>query len=126
MAIVTIPNEKELANNCPTINLAGQLWPIPVFAFKQNKIIVPIVIRLGKPGSLSDLNEKTMDDLGTAVFFALTRAHSTITIKEFEDWPIATADLIAALNVVAEQTGLLKPGEAQKSMEIMPPSTSTT
>ncbi len=43
------------------------------------------------------------------VFAALTRAHPSIAREEFEDWPIATWELVESIAVIAKQTGLLRP-----------------
>ena len=38
-------------------------------------------------------------------FAALTRGHPEIVRDEFENWPVATHELLAALPIIAQQTG---------------------
>lgn len=120
------PNATEIANGTATISIAGKQWPIPLLAFRQNKMIVPILIRLGKPNVLTEITEATMNDLGTMVFIALSRAHPTLTRDEFENWPIRSFELIGALDVIATQTGILVRGEAGQSVSTATPSTLIT
>jgi hypothetical protein len=86
----------------PTIIIAGRAWRIPLLAPRQNRVVLPGLMRLGKEpaeqyGTLLDI-----------VFAALTRAHPSIAREEFDDWPIATWELVESIPVIAKQTGLLR------------------
>ncbi|HWE05186.1 MAG TPA: hypothetical protein VG274_00670 [Rhizomicrobium sp.] len=88
--------------NDPTITIAGREWRIPPLAPRQNRVVLPGLMRLGKEpaeqyGTLLDI-----------VFAALTRAHPSMTREEFDDWPIATWELVESIPVIARQTGLLR------------------
>lgn len=83
----------------PKITLAGEEWDIPILAPKQNRIIVPAFLKLADPvnryAALLDI-----------VFTALTRARSDLKREEFEEMPILTSELIAALPVIQQQAGI--------------------
>src|SRR5689334_5779654 len=83
----------------PAITLAGKAWRVPLLAPRQNRIVVPALLRLGTG------NEMHYGLLLDIAFAALTRAYPGIVRDEFEDWPIAAHELLAALPVIARQTG---------------------
>src|SRR5438270_7687216 len=85
-----------------TIIIAGTEWPVPLLAPRQNRIVVPALMALG--GEPHAQYDRLLD----IVFAALTRAHASLARDEFENWPIATHELLAALPVIAKQTGLLR------------------
>jgi hypothetical protein len=88
--------------NDPTITIAGGAWPVPLLAPRQNRVVLPGLMRLGKEPA------EQYEPLLDIVFAALTRAHPSITRAEFEDWPIATWELVESIPVIAKQTGLLR------------------
>ena len=90
----------------PVIVVAQHEWRVPLFAPRQNRIVVPALMQLGTRV------EGRYDLLLDIVFAALTRTHPQITRTEFDDWPVATHELLAALPVIAQQTGLTR--EARK------------
>jgi hypothetical protein len=78
------------------------MWPVPHLAPRQNRIVVPALVRLGaqpqeRYGALLDM-----------IFAALTRAHPDLDREEFEDWPLPACELMDALPVIARQTGLMR------------------
>ena len=81
------------------IVIAGREWTVPLLAPKQNRVVVPALLRLATSGA------EQYDLLLDTVFAALTRASPDIVRDEFEDWPVTTRELLAALPVVAKQTG---------------------
>jgi hypothetical protein len=107
----------------PVIVIAGKEWHVPLLSPKQNRIIVPAlldvvprIIQMGAPADPSKqtgepvrLDTPTYDRLTDIVFHALTRAHPELTRADFDDMAIDTAELFAAVNVIARQAGLLKP-----------------
>lgn len=95
----------------PEVMIAGRKWTIPFLAPRQNRIVVPALLRLGTSGD----NRYTL--LLDIVFAALTRAQPGIVRDEFEEWPIATHELLDALPVIAERTGCLK----RRSGPVRPP-----
>jgi hypothetical protein len=86
----------------PVIVIAGREWTIPLLAPRQNRVVVPALMRLGMR------RDEQYDLLLDIVFAALTRAHPDIAREDFDDWPIATHELLNALPIVARQTGLLR------------------
>jgi hypothetical protein len=88
--------------HAPVIIIAGRGWPVPLLAPRQNRVVVPALMRLGEQPA------QHYEDLLEAVFAALTRAQPMLDRAEFEDWPIATWELVEAIPVIAIQTGLLK------------------
>ena len=96
----------------PTITIAARAWRIPHLAPRQNRIVVPALLRLGTSGK--DQYERLLD----IVFAVLTRAEPDLVRDEFEEWPIATHELLDAVPVIAERTGCLK----RRSGPVRPPS----
>jgi hypothetical protein len=92
----------------PVITIAGREWTVPMLAPRQNRVVVPALMKLGAHPV------RKYKDLLDAVFAALTRAHPKLDGAEFEEWPVATWELIDAVPVIARQTGLLKPGARDK------------
>jgi hypothetical protein len=84
----------------PVIVIAGREWRVPYLAPRQNRTVVPALMRLGT------CREEQYEFLLDIVFAALTRAHPDIAREDFEDWPVALYELVDALPVVAKQTGL--------------------
>jgi hypothetical protein len=81
------------------IMIAGREWRVPLFAPRQNRIVVPALLRLGTDAAAH------YELLLEIAFAALTRAHPDISRDDFDEWPIATHELIGALPVIAQQTG---------------------
>jgi hypothetical protein len=93
------------AMSTPTILIAARKWPVPLFAPRQNRIIVPAMMNLGaRP-------ETRYEELLDIIFTALGRADPGLDRGEFEDLPIATWEMLEALPTIARQTGLLKSGK---------------
>ncbi|HEY3778770.1 MAG TPA: hypothetical protein VGL35_12000 [Rhizomicrobium sp.] len=108
-------------SDTPTIRLAGRDWPVPVLAPRQNRIVVPTLLELipkigsaraGEPHSLAGLarylDTAAYDQLTDIAFAALTRAHPGLSRAEFDDFPIDTLELIAAVRTIALQAGLMR------------------
>ena len=115
----------------PVITLAGTSWPVPRLAPRQNRIIVPALLRLiprivqareqsleAREGDLAYLSrfvdEVTYDQLATVAYTALTRANPELMRSDFDDMPIQTLELIASIFIIARQAGLLRPATVPK------------
>jgi hypothetical protein len=113
------------ATEDPVITLAGKSWPVPRLAPRQNRIIVPALLRLiprivkareqsvaAREGDLAYLSrfmeEQSYDQLATVAYTALTRANPELKRSDFDDMPIHTLELIASVIVIARQAGLLR------------------
>ena len=88
--------------NDPAIPIAGRIWRIPPLAPRQNRIVLPALMSLG------ERPERRYDVLLDIVFAALTRADPALDRGDFEDWPVATFELLDALPAIARQTGFLR------------------
>lgn len=120
------------ADEHPAIFLAGKAWSVPTLAPRQNRIIVPLLLRLiprivearaaGVAAQQTGLawlghfvDEQTYDQLATISHTALTRAEPEITRAAFDDMAITTLELIDAIFVIARQAGLLRPAPVPPS-----------
>lgn len=117
----------DVCSDTPAITLAGREWPVPLLAPRQNRIVVPALLELipkilrardeaaarGETGSLAQvsryLDTAAYDRLTEVAFTALTRAHPALARTEFDDLPIDTFELIAAVRTIALQAGLIRP-----------------
>ncbi len=108
-----------------TMTLAGQEWPVPKLAPRQNRIVVPALFQLipkilraradadaaGEKGSYATLTRyldtESYDALAGLVFAALTRAHPQLARDDFDDMAIDTFELVAAVPTIARAAGLL-------------------
>ena len=105
------PNKALIDGVTPCVTLAGQDWPVPMLAPRQNRVVVPAIGRWAR----SDhglISTEQFDDAVMIVHTALTRGHPELTREAFEDLPITTLELMSALPVIARQTGLFKPPAA--------------
>lgn len=94
--------------NEPVIVIAGKEWPVPFLAPRQNRIVVPALMALdASPAQQYDL-------LLDIVFVVLTRASPELARDDFDDWPIATHELVDALPVITQRTGLMRAGPIQR------------
>jgi len=120
------PNADFLDGKTPTIEWAGKKWPIPLLAPKQNRHVIPALMRSMKvvagmspeklkSGSL-DVTEAQMDDLYDIVYWGLKRAHPTLTRDDFDDVDLPMMEMMKMIPVVAlASRGPTKPGEEANS-----------
>ena len=114
------------ASEDPTITFAGTEWPVPRLAPRQNRVVVPALLRLiprilaaraesvaAQEGNLAYLSrfmdESTYEQLAAVAYTALTRANPELKRSDFDEMPIDTLELIASISVIARQSGLLHP-----------------
>jgi hypothetical protein len=115
---MTSPNQELLSDErIPTVTLAGLTWPIPKLAIKQNEIILPILLRRAPQlaalaAGQGGMTTEFVHDCSTIVYWGLTRGHKGFTREEFDDMPIEVTEVLNAVTVVGQQTGLLKAREA--------------
>jgi hypothetical protein len=98
----TEPNKAHLSDGTPTISLGGVLWPIPKLTIRQLRRLqgkldptFDAVIRKTTP--FDALTPEQFDDLGLVVYVALTRAHPTLTLEEFEAMEMDWGEMVRAL-----------------------------
>lgn len=116
--------------DAPQILLGGRLWPIPLLAPRQLRIVVPGLMRFYKimgpvlaklgdientkevPPELEAMNASTFDLLCEVVAVALSRAHKGFKLDDLLDMPGVTfGELLATANVIARQGGMTKAEE---------------
>lgn len=106
----------------PKAMLNGVAYPVPRLVPRQQRIIMPKIMSLMKSmtvdGKVSPLNLTTeqYDDLLDVVFIGIQRATPALTRDEFLDTPINLLELIRAMDVISEASGLFKrqkPGGVQ-------------
>lgn len=85
----------------PSITLGDRDWNIPVLAPKQNRIIVPGLAKLA--GDDPSVRYELLLDI---CYTAITRAYPETKRDEFENMPVTTTQLFAALPVIAGQAGV--------------------
>lgn len=108
--ITTVPNAELLGkDDVLHIKLAGQEWPVPLLAPRQNNIIVPLFMRHAGQPSADLFTQERMQEISTIVFTALTRGHKSITRDEFDDMPISFPEMIDALEAIRIQARMFKP-----------------
>ncbi len=110
------PNAKFLDGVTPTIEWDGKQWPIPLLAPRENRIVLPAVMRSRitvqkMTQENAPMTTEEYDDLTLIVYWGLRRAHPSLTRDQFDDVPISTIDLLRAMTTVARQTGAVAVGE---------------
>ena len=57
---------------------------------------------------IQQLEPAFFDTIADALYWALTRAHPQLTRQIFDDMPIGTIEMIDAVGIVAQQTGMMR------------------
>jgi hypothetical protein len=122
-------NPAEIAS-APTIKLGAFTYPIPMLAPRQQRIVIPTLMKLMAEmtaGGADSFDTKSFsgpqyDALLSIVHTAITRAQPTLTMDEFIDRDCELSELMAALDVISAATGLIKraPAGAPPSGEAQP------
>jgi hypothetical protein len=119
-------------DGAPSITLGGREWKVPKLVHGQNKRIVPAAMRwmptllpLLAAAQAEDasaliaaadaLSEESYETLGMMARVAISQAHPGIGAGEFDQMPVSAMELLAALPVIIEQTGMFRkrqPGDA--------------
>jgi hypothetical protein len=101
-------------DTAPKVTLAGNEYPIPMLVPRQQRIVVPALMLLMKTMSVNgkvdptSLTTEQYDMLLDLVYVALTRGSPLLKRDDFLDMPTNMMELIVAMNVVAEQSGVMK------------------
>jgi hypothetical protein len=114
----------------PTMTLAGEEWSVPILAPRQNRVVVPLIdavlpkIDAARRKALVDpaddksaiipakwvtglIENGAYDDLCAICHAAITRARPDITREMFDDMPVASFELLAALPLIGRQAGMI-------------------
>jgi hypothetical protein len=98
----------------PKVTLAGKEYPVPLLVPRQQRIVIPKLLSLMKSMAVggridpTGLTTEQYDDLLDLVYVALTRGTPDLKRDDFMDMPSTMLELIAAMNTIAEQTGMMK------------------
>lgn len=112
-----------------SVIIGGKLWPVPVLAARQNKIIDPLILGLlpifaqwqdNREEALKKIGREQYDALLEISFVAISCIHRDLSREQFLDLPVTLPELIAAFSIIAQQTGVFQkssgedavPGEA--------------
>src|SRR4051812_1376490 len=91
----------------PTIRLAGKDYPVKPLVVKQLRIVVPAMMRL-RGARLDTITEAQFDDLVEIAFTAVCPCQPGLTRDAFTDLPIKAVELMKAIGVIAEQSGMVE------------------
>jgi hypothetical protein len=91
----------------PVISLGGKEFPVPLLAPRQQRIVIPAIMRL-RTMNAAAITQEQYDDLCEISLSAAQRGTPSLKRDEFLDMPIQVNELLSALPVIAKQTGLLK------------------
>jgi hypothetical protein len=118
------PNPKMDLSRAAVVELGGQEFFIPQLALRQARIVVPGLLKLmprlnaiqaridvGDPLGAALLERDDIELMIDVVHSGLTRAYPDFSREEVLDLEAGFTELIAALAVIARQTGLFAPTE---------------
>lgn len=104
--------------DAPAVTLGKREWKVPEFAARQNRRLLPLIMRsLSGLSDAMNLTQEQTDALFEAGYIALTRGYPNLTREQFDDLPVTASELMRALPIIAKQagmeTGKTAAGEAQ-------------
>lgn len=120
------PDSKIDCAGAPVVALGGAEFFVPALALRQARIAVPGLLKLlprlnaiqqrigaGDPLAAALLEQDDVELMIDVVHCGLTRAYPDFSRENLLDLQADFADLIAALAVIARQTGLFAPTESR-------------
>lgn len=115
----------------PTIQLAGQPYSIPQLAPRQQRVVVPAIMSFtnlmaNQDDFMKGMSTEQYDRLVDLVFVAVTRANPTMKKDDFLNMEITTRELLDAIPVIMQQTGIVKAVPAGESLSASAPQSSPT
>jgi hypothetical protein len=124
------PDPKVDCARAPVVCVAGQEFFVPVLALRQARIVVPGLLKLmprlnaiqtsigaGDPLAAASLDQDDVELMIDVVHCGLTRAYPDFTRDDLLDLAGGFTELIAALGIIARQTGLFAPADAPQAGE---------
>ncbi len=113
------PDPKVDCARAKVVELGGREFFVPMLALRQARIVVPGLLKLmprlnaiqariasGDPLGASELEQDDVELMIDVVHSGLTRAYPDFSREDVLDLQAGIADLVAALAVIARQTGL--------------------
>lgn len=114
----------------PIVVLGGRELFVPLLALRQARIVVPGLLKLmprlnaiqtrigvGDPLAATLLDQDDVDLMIDVVHGGLTRAYPEFSRDDLLDFQAGFTDLVAALGIIARQTGLFVPTDAAPAGE---------
>ena len=122
----------------PAIVLAGKNWPIPELSIRQLREVrgplmelhkrlfkamygasSPEIAKLKASATFETLDRNDFERLVVEpVYWGLTKAHPTLKLEEFLDWSVDEQELVSAVFVVQQQSGLFVPGQKSEAAPV--------
>lgn len=87
-------------------------WKVPMLSARQNRLIDPLMIRLlplftqKAEKGVPSLSNEDYESLQEIIFQAISKASPDLTREQFLELPVTLAEMMTALPIIAEQTGL--------------------
>jgi hypothetical protein len=124
------PDPKVDCARAPVVGLAGQEFFVPLLALRQARVVVPGLLKLmprlnaiqtrigaGDPLAATLLDRDDVELMIDVVHCGLTRAYPDFARDDLLDLQAGFTELVAALGIIARQTGLFAPADAPQSGE---------
>jgi hypothetical protein len=119
------PDPKIDCASAPVVALGGRELYVPLLALRQARIVVPGLLKLmprlnaiqtrmgvGDPLAATLLDRDDVDLMIDIVQCGLTRAYPDFSRDDLLDLQAGFTELVAALGIIARQTGLFAPMDA--------------
>ncbi|MCI4680175.1 hypothetical protein K9U39_10965 [Rhodoblastus acidophilus] len=120
------PDPKIDCARAPVVALGGEEFFVPTLALRQARLVVPGLLKLmprlnavqariaaGDPLGATLIDQDDVELMIDVVHCGLTRAYPDFSRDDLLDREAAFPELVAALGVIARQTGLFAAPEAQ-------------
>lgn len=106
----------------PVVTIGGRDFPVPELAIEQLREVFPalgtLAILAESPTSLVRISREDFGLLLNTIFVGIAEGSPGFTRKQFDKLKAKPQELISALTVVAQQSGMLKkPGETNGAGE---------
>ena len=95
----------------PTIRLGGTDYPVKPLVIRQMRVVIPAMMRL-KALRFEAITEEQIADLVEISYQAVQPGQDKLTREAFNNLPISPLDLMAAMPVIAAQSGMAPKKEA--------------
>ncbi len=117
----------------PTVMLAGVAFEIPQLTPRQQRVVVPAIMRLTdimtkREEFMKQMTTDQFDMLIDLVFVACTKAKPTLKKDDFLNMEITVRELLEAIPLIMKQTGIMKetPAGEEQSASVNPNSLTGT
>jgi hypothetical protein len=94
-------------SDLPTVSLAGQPYPVKLLVLRQVRIVQPRMQKLSKM-DVRAVTEENFDDLIEIIYQAVCPSLEDKSRDAFMNMPITLPEMLAALPVIAQQSGMVR------------------